>query len=206
MREEGLQTRAYWEAQHRTYDYSRPGPARVRLPLIGEYEASATGRLSLELVTGFGERGRAAKWGDRKSWTLGDKLPEVLLEIETRAVEHELRRQQAERDAAERERARQAALARARERHAHEHRAQTLLRGVQNWDEAQSIRNYAAAAEAAYPDSPPTVEWVAWARGYARQLDPLETAPGPPANPEPVPEHELRPCLDQQTSYPVARR
>ncbi len=178
MQEEGLQTRAYWEAQNRTYDYNRPGPARVRLPPISEYEAGATGSLSLELVTGFGERGRAAKWGDRKSWTLEDKLPAVLLEIETRAVEHELRRQQAERDAAERERARQAALARARERHAHEHRAQTLLREVQNWDEAQAIRNYAAAAEAAYPDSPPTVEWVAWARGYARQLDPLETRAG----------------------------
>ncbi len=89
--EEGLGSRAYWE----TTRYWRGPLSTSRAPALSDYETGATGRLSVQLVPSHRSRGHPAKWSDRRSWTLEDKLPEVLREIEVRAAEqrHRERRQ-----------------------------------------------------------------------------------------------------------------
>lgn len=42
--------------------------------------------------------------------------------------------------------------------------------------------------------------WLAWAEGYADQIDPVLNPTGPPADPEPTPE-ALRPFLDGWSPY-----
>lgn len=200
--EEGLQSRVHWDKQNRSYSH-RLGEMTSRLPPLSEYEAKATGRLTLELVSGYS--GRSAKWSDRKSWTLEEKLPELLREVELRAVEERERQRKAEQAAAERERQWSAAMERARELHA-EHRRGEILRGeVRAWREAQEISAYCDAAESRYPDDPGTIKWVSWARRYADAIDPLRLPPHVPAAPDSVPPEELRPYLNGWDPYGPSR-
>jgi hypothetical protein len=91
IREEGLPSRAQWEKELRA---SRPYWAgEPRQKPIGKYEEEATGRLAITLLPSFGGR----KWADRKSWTLEEKLPEVIQEIEISAAADQHRREEAER-------------------------------------------------------------------------------------------------------------
>ncbi|HEY3829118.1 MAG TPA: hypothetical protein VGL57_07985 [Solirubrobacteraceae bacterium] len=172
IKEEGLQSRTYWR-QRNWSDFRGTNTWDSRV--LDAYEANATGRLQMELVTGYSQR--SAKWADRKSMTLEELLPELLREIETRAVEDEQRRQTAERKAAEQEQAWEAAMRQARERHAEHHRGEVLRSELARWSEAKRIRAYCSAAESSYPDTSETREWIAWARGYADTRDPLQTAP-----------------------------
>jgi hypothetical protein len=201
IKEEGLQSRTHWEQQNGTYSYRLGDEMRRTFPPRTEYEANATGRLSLELVSGYSEHGRPVKWADRRSWTLEDKLPELLRELELRAVERDHRQREAERAAAERQRAWQAAMERARERHGEHLRAEVLMADVGRWRNATAIRAYCEAAASAFPGAPGTAEWIAWARRYADELDPLKVAPQMPALPESVPPNELRPYLEGWDPY-----
>jgi hypothetical protein len=196
IKEEGLQSRTYWE--QRNWSYFRNGNT-WNSRVLNAYEANATGRLQMQLVTGYSQR--SAQWADRKSTTLEELLPELLREIEMRAIEEEHRRQAAERKAAEREQAWEAAMRQARERHAEHHRGEVLRTEIARWREAQCIRTYCSAAESAHPDAPETLQWIAWARSYADALDPLQRAPRMPAAPESVQPEELRPFLDGWSPY-----
>jgi hypothetical protein len=140
-------------------------------------------------------------WADRRSWTLEDKLPELLQELETRAVEQEERRRDAEREAQERKRAWEAAMERASERYVEHLRGEALRAEVAQWQHVQQVRAYCDAAEAAHGDVPETAEWIAWARRYADAHDPLGAAPRAPAAPESVPAEELQPFLDGWSPY-----
>jgi hypothetical protein len=199
--EEGLQSRTYW--RQRNYTYFR-GSDRWDSRVLDAYETNATGRLQMQLVTGYSQR--SAKWADRKTTTLEDELPELLREIEMRAVEDEHRRRAEKRKAAERERAWQAAMKKARERHAENNRSEILSSEVAQWSEAQRIRAYCSAIESSYPNVSKTLEWIAWARSHADALDPLQTAPRMPALPESVQPDELRPFLDGWNPYGPNRR
>jgi hypothetical protein len=204
--EEGLPSRAFWEHKHRSYSYGSGGRGRWTLPPLSEYEANASGRLCLELVTGFGGHGRTAKWADRQSRALEDKLPELLHELETRAAEQQERRRQAEREAEERKKAWKAAMQRARERHAEHRRREALRAEIAQWQHVQLVRSYCDAAAAAHGGVTETAEWIAWSGGYADAHDPLRTAPRAPAAPESVPAEELRPFLDDWAPYEPHRR
>jgi hypothetical protein len=194
--EKGLQSRTYWKQRNWTYFRdTKTWNARA----LDAYEANATGHLQMQLATGYSQR--SAKWADRKSTTLEELLPELLREIEMRAIEDEYRRQAAERKAAEREQAWEAAMKHARERHAEHHRAEALRTEIARWSEVQRIRTYCSAAESAHPDAPETLKWIAWARRYADTLDPLRTAPLMPAAPESVEPEELRPFLGGWSPY-----
>jgi len=96
LSEEGLPSRANWEQRNSRYTGGRWVP-----PPLAEYEANATGRLKLDVVSGYSNR--ASSWADRKSWSLDDKLPEVLAEVEIRAIEQHQREEEAKRRAAERQ-------------------------------------------------------------------------------------------------------
>lgn len=110
--EEGLPSRVHWENQNREYDRF---VGDWRLPPLTKYEEQATGHLNLELVTGWG--GGGTKWGDRKSWTLEEKLPEVLRAVEQRAAEARERERQAQQAAGRRRREWEAAMEGAKERY-----------------------------------------------------------------------------------------
>jgi hypothetical protein len=199
--EEGLQSRTYWRQRNYTYFH---GSDRWDSRVLDAYEANATGRLQMQLVTGYSRR--SAKWADRKTTTLEEELPALLREIEVRAVEDERRRHEEKHKAAERELAWQAAMKKARERHAENYRSETLRAEIAQWSEAQRIRAYCSAIESSHPDVSETLEWIAWARSHADALDPLQTAPRMPAAPESVQPEDLRPFLDGWDPYGPDKR
>jgi hypothetical protein len=108
-----MPSRSNWEKQQlRSRPWTeRDRPVRTRL---GEYEANSTGSLCLELVSGWSQDGRSAKWADRKSWSLEEKLGEVLQEIEIRAAEAEERERERAREDERRQQEWEQAMARRR--------------------------------------------------------------------------------------------
>ena len=197
--EEGVHHRGMWEDEVRRYRNVSPDSifyANRTLPR-GPYDAEATGRLRLELITSgsmtISERQR--RWGDRASWTLEERLPHLFREIEERIViakeATEIRRVEAERAA---ERARLAAeererkwlvlLDQAKDRLVEEHRAKQLGEQARAFADVQQLRGYIDAMRAAYGDHEETGPWLAWAQSYVDQRDPLREPPVMPRAPE----------------------
>jgi hypothetical protein len=201
IREEGL---AYRVATTGSY-VNGQGAGRA-VTSLREYEKGATGRLSIAIVSGYSEGHRLAAWADRKSWTLEDKLPELLREIEIRAAEDRHRREIAEREAIEREHAWRAAMITARERHAEHRQAAALDERVAAWRRTEEIRAYCDAAEPRHGGDIEAVAWVAWARRHADALDPLRTPPQSLPAPKNVTAEDLRPFLDGWDPYGPYRR
>jgi hypothetical protein len=203
--EEGMPRLAYWEQQHRSYAYPFSAAAN-RLPPRSKYDAHGTGRLTLAISSPDTGSERSTRWSDRKSWTVEEKLPELLREIEVRSVEHRHRLLEAERQAAARQRAWEAALEVARERHAEQHRIESLCAQVDRWHQVERIRAYCNAAAAAHSDSADTATWLEWAGRYTDGIDPLHVAPQAPAPLERVAPEELRPYLEGWDPYTPTRR
>jgi hypothetical protein len=193
--EDGLSSRTYWVKKNGKWNGSRYVP-----PPLAEYEADATGRLTLALVSGWQRRGRAASWSDRQSWTLDEKLPDLLHEIEVRAAEAEERRQDAARKADEQRRQWETAMETARQKFAESLRTEALSTQVGQWRNANEIRAYCDTAERRYSDET-TQTWIAWARAYADDLDPLRMPPKAPAPPDDVRPEDLRPFLQGWSAY-----
>ena len=193
--EEGMPSLAYWEQQNRSYTYPFSGAVN-RLPPRSKYDAHGTGRLTLTIRSPHTGSERPTRWSDRKSWTVEEKLPELLREIEVRSAEYRHRLIEAEREAAERQRAWEAAIELARERHAEQHRVEVLRDEVDRWHQAERIRAYCNAAASAYSDSPDTAAWLEWAGRYTDGIDPLRLAPQAPAPLQRVAPEELRPYLE----------
>jgi hypothetical protein len=196
VREEGLPSRSHWVQKNSTYDFrtgeSKPGP-------LSEYEDGATGRLDIEIV-GYGGGGRASKWGDRRSWTLEEKLPEILREIELRAIEAEERQHEAERRAAERQRQWEAAMEEAKRRWLEAHRGRLLEQQAERWRTAETVRGYVdAMAEASAGDEGEA--WVEWSRAYADSIDPICSEIREPRVPDRIPLDELKSFLDGWSPY-----
>jgi hypothetical protein len=131
---------------------------------------------------------RRSSWTDRKTFTLEDKLPDVLREIEIRGAAAELERREKERQAQEDRRAWAAATELAAIHHATDGHPAALRKQMAGWREAHEVRAYCDAMANACGDEPETSEWVQWARGYADQLDPLRAHPKAPPAPTPTPE------------------
>jgi hypothetical protein len=176
------------------------GAARYSWTRIPDYDYVLSGKLELRLPPYYLD-GRRHRWSDGKRWRLEDKLAQVLAETKERAELDEQRRLEAERRAEERRRAHQEALERALERLIQANRARTLAGQVEAWRLAGEVRTFCAAVRAQLPrtsgdqDAEDVGVWLAWAEGYADQIDPVLNPTGPPADPEPTPE-ALRPFLD----------
>jgi len=196
--EEGVHPRGAWEEEVRTYRnaYYWPGSSRERTSPSGPYDADATGRLGLELLAGnsriFAER--QWRWGDRRRWTLEERLPHLFREIEERIVlaaqAVEVERIEAERAAArarlaaeERERQWRLLMSKATERLVEDNRAQQLKEQASAFAETQRLRSYLEAMEAAYGDHEETAPWLVWAQSYVERRDPLMKPPGMPPAP-----------------------
>jgi hypothetical protein len=197
IREEGLPSRAHWEKELRA---SRPYWAgEPRQKPIGKYEEKATGKLAIALVPSFGGR----KWADRKSWTLEEKLPEVIQEIEISAAADRHRREEAERAKERRQREWEAAMEAAKEKYLEAWCADKLVKRGEAWRQVEDLRAYCDAVEARHPldRNPETAKWVEWARSYIERVDPLRAAPQMPADPENVTGEDLRPFLRGRSLY-----
>lgn len=199
LSEEGVASGANWERRNGTYVHDQDGFGRWKPPPRSAYEAGATGRLRVSLPTTYS--GRQHEWMDRQRWTVEDKLPEVLHEIERRAAEARERQREAERKQAERRRQWEHAMDRARARFLDDRRASALADQVERWRRASDVRAYCDAVDAAHPDAPATADWTAWARAYSDRIDPVRDAPVAPPAPEQVTAEELRPYLGRWSPY-----
>jgi len=194
-----------YRVQVRARDLPDWGFYRDRDRPTGAFDAGATGELELSLGGDWSFTGRQSTWGDRQRWRLEERLPHVFREMEERIAEARFeaedrqiaaqRRAAAERRAAEeRERRWQTLMAQAREQFVEEHRAKHLRAQAGAWLEAEHLRRYCDAIEAAHGEHPETTELVAWAREYITRLDPLKKPPPLPQPPDPTPE-ALQPYL-----------
>lgn len=197
IREDGLPSRASWEKEVRR---SRPhwddGP---RHEPLGEYEKKATGHLSIVMGPKYGGR----SWSDRKSWSLDEKLPEIVLALEAAATEHRRRAEEAEKQAALRRERWEEAMERARERYLEAWRADKLIRRAETLRQVKELREYCDAVEAQFllAEHPRTAEWIEWARRYLERVDPLRDPPVMPADPDDVRPEDLKPFLDGWSPY-----
>jgi hypothetical protein len=189
--EEKVKTRGPWEAEAKRLAEIPYAPMRQRL---GRYDADATGRLVITLDSGHGRQGRPASWADRKSWTLEDKLPQLLQELEVRAAEDDHRDREAKRRAEERQQNWEQAMTRAKRRFLEAHRADVLRQQITDWETAHAATRYLVALEADYGESDEAQPWIEWIRGYIDRLNPLGSAPTLPEKEEISPE-ELKPFL-----------
>jgi hypothetical protein len=199
VREDGVHTRGPWEEEVKRYRNVPRGGALYRdreLP-SGAYDAGASGELKLELFCAeyWLFNGRHSRWSDRQAWRLEDRLPHLFREITERVIEAKRiaaeRRIAAENAAAaakraaeEQERQWHLLMDHARERLRDANRAAHLRAQAGAWREADRLRRYCDAIEAAHGDDPDTAEWLAWARSFAISLDPLTEPPTMPEPPE----------------------
>jgi hypothetical protein len=202
LSEKGVGLRGLYEHQMRRWHEDREQPYRLMsfVQRPKPYDRAATGELNIETL-GW-SNGRQSSWGDRKRWKLEDRLPQLLRELETQAVEAEERRLAKEREEAERQRQWEAAMENAKRRLVDDHRLEVLRNRVRAWHEADAIRAYCEAVEARYgrdavaADSEAS-EWLTLARNYA---DRAQQLPRMPADPEAT--HEaLKPYLGGWSPY-----
>ncbi|MFC5107516.1 hypothetical protein [Kibdelosporangium philippinense] len=177
--------------QKKTYVWQRVQPSEREV---------GTGRLVVELAHDWSYNGRRRRWADRARWTLDDKLPDVIAELEGRAQLDEERRI-AKLDAeARRQRDWEAAMATARFRFAEDIRIQELTKQVSSWEHAAKIRAYCDVLEAAQSDNTDATMWIEWARAYADRIDPLHRTTFQPEMLEPRPQ-DLKPYLGRWSPY-----
>jgi hypothetical protein len=155
--EEGVQNRGAWQ-QEADYRAQWPHGGRHRAPR--RYDAEATGRLTITIDGGYSREGRPSSFADRRSWSLEEKLPDVLREIEIRIAEDNHRRQEAERRERLRQREWDAAMERARALFAEDHRAKILHAQVEAWRTAHAILDYCSALEESHGEDPAVLEWI----------------------------------------------
>lgn len=164
------------------------------------YDSGATGELNIEALSS--SYGRQKTWGDRSRWTVEDRLPHLLRELELQAAEAEERRLAKEREDAERQRQWEAAMEDAKRRLIEDHQLEVLRSRVKAWQEAEAIRAYCDAIEARHgadtiADDPEASRWLKLAR---EQADIAQQLPRMPADPEITPER-LKPYLGRWSPY-----
>jgi hypothetical protein len=198
--EEKVSLRGDWERERQRRAERRFDPyySRTRLE---PFDKDATGRLMITLDSGYSREGRQATWADRKSWTLEEKLGELLRELEIRAAEDDHRQAERERQAEERRGRWEAAMQGARRSFIEAQRAQALRNQAAAWEEARALRTYLDALEDRYSEARESAEWIVWARRYVDEhLDPLASPPLMPAEPDIRPD-DLKPFLGGLSPY-----
>lgn len=194
--EKGVGQRGSWEqARQRQQEYRDRGEYRWVGDRIEPYDKHATGQLDIEFA-----RGRS--WGDRKRWTLEDRLGDLLRTIEAYAEAAEQRRLEAERAAAERQRQWEEAMQQAKARFIAHHHTEQLRKRVRAWQEADAISAYCDALEARFgadviAADPAASRWLAFARAHVERTQSL---PRMSADPEPSPK-DLEPFLGGVSPY-----
>ena len=195
--EDKVPARGRWEREATWTEWSATGVPRTRRK-PGRYDENATGRITISLL-GRAREGRPVSWADRQAWTLEDKLPELLRELEVRAAEDDHAQAEAERAAQERQRLWEIEIERAKERFAEAHREKVLRAQVAARQQADEARTFLVALEGAHGDAPEATEWIEWIREHIDRLDPLTVPPQTPEVPEPTRE-DLKPFMPKGMS------
>lgn len=200
--EKGAGLRGPYEHQRKRWQEDREKPFRQMLFLDRPkpYDSGATGELNI-VALGW-SHGRQASWGDRKRWTLEDRLPQLMRELETQAVEAEEQRLAKEREEAERQRQWEVAMERAKLRLVEDHCVGVLRTRVGAWHEADAIRAYCDAVEARHgvetiAADPDAAKWLAFAREHA---DRAQRLPGMPPDQE-ITHEALKPYLGKWSPF-----
>ncbi|MGH9204344.1 MAG: hypothetical protein ACRD2A_24210, partial [Vicinamibacterales bacterium] len=175
-----------------------------------------SGRLRVDLG-GAAVSERRSFWADRASWSLDDKLPELLREIAVRTDELRLRRAATNRAEVEYRQAVQHEEERARTRAAEAYRHKILEDELARWREVRELRDYAAAmaeriaAAEAKADGQGDDEaianarqWLAWIVERANRRDPITKVPTWPSSPQ-LRSYELSQFMNR-VEEPVAMR
>jgi hypothetical protein len=201
LSEQGVGSRGLWEAHRRRREEQR-GALRFDPWDVGRiepFDKDATGQLDLTIVSSASSR--RSKWGDRKRWSLEDRLPQVARELEVlvdEAKQHQIERERSE---AERQRSWETAMESARQAATNAHYVAVLDRRLSAWTQAEHVRAYCDAVEqrhdVAATADPATVEWLSFARQHA---DALQNLPRMPPKPELRPE-DLKPYLRGWSPY-----
>jgi hypothetical protein len=167
--------------------------ARYSWTRVPTYDHVPSGRLRIDLG-GAVQTERRSFWADRASWTLEEKLPELLREVAVRAEELRLRRVEKTRAKATHEEAVEQERQRARVRAAEADRLELLKSQLERWREVRELREYAAALEdtivaainggADEQAITNAQRWVTWLSGLADGLDPTHRLPTWPKPPE----------------------
>jgi hypothetical protein len=197
--EEKVPLRGVWEDEQQWRKEQRYFRQTSDDTFAGRYDKNGTGRLTLAL-DGYSRNSRQASWGDRRSWTLEEKLPDILREIEVRAVEDDHRAEEQRQKEEERQRQWGLAMERAKARYIESYRAKALRAHAVAWQEANELRAYLAALEEAHGDDPEAAEWIKWVRSYIERLDPLNRSQRLPT-PEEISAEDLKPFLGGVSPY-----
>jgi hypothetical protein len=188
------------------HDYLR----RTKLPKWQEVRQNTfvpTGRLSVSLgARGTNRDGRPTLFSDGSRARLEERLPDVLWELEVRALEDARALRKAEHAAAEKRRRWEAAMEQAKRLLIESHRRDTLTSQSQAWPQGALVRSYVAAmdttvrtmAEGEERDGAQT--WLRWCTARIASIDPLRGALTMPKPPDPTAEN-LKPYLDGWNFY-----
>lgn len=164
------------------------------------YDGGATSELNVEAL-GY-SNGRQSSWGDRSRWTLEERLPHLLRELEIQAAEAEERRLAQPHEEAERQRQWEAAMEHAKRRLVEVHRLEVLRDRVRASEEAEAIRAYCDAVEARHGSAAISADtdaarWLQLARECA---DRAQQVPRMPSDPE-ITNERLKPYLGKWSPY-----
>jgi hypothetical protein len=200
--EKGSGLRGRYEVEMERWREDRDQPVRLMqfLERPKPYDSAATGELNIAALGP--SRGRQSSWGDRTRWTVEERLPNLLRELEIEAAEAEEARLAREREETERQRQWEVAMERAKQCFIEAHRLEVLRHRVATWQEADLIFSYCDAVverhgEAAISDDPEAQQWLAFARERA---DAAQSLPRMPDEPETTPEN-LKPYLGRWSPY-----
>jgi hypothetical protein len=150
---------------------------------------------------------RRSFWADRASWSLEDKLPELLREVRVRISELRMRREAKVNAEQEYRQAVELEVERARSRAAEAHRAEILEQQLTDWRVAQELRDYAmaivqriATAQAQGQAQDAAIAdarlWWGWITERADRHDPLRSLPSWPMAPH-LHDYQLREFMNQ---------
>ncbi|WP_146134829.1 hypothetical protein [Actinopolyspora mortivallis] len=157
---------------------------------IPKHDRVPSGRLRIDMG-GPIQSDRKSFWADRTSWTLEDKLPELLREVAVRVDELRLRREAKIRAEERYRRALEEERERARLRAGETHRSKVLEEQLGRWREVRELREFAAdvaqqidhaefVGEASEEEIVQARRWLAWINERADKTDPLRQLPSWP--------------------------
>ena len=138
-------------------------------PRIPKYDHPWNGRLTITIIGKY-------KFSDCKSYSLEDRIGEIMIAFYEASYSVRLKRLEAEEQRRKEEEARRIAEEKRERRNKEIDYTEGLINAAEDYDSARKIRAYISAMKAAGKASP---EWIEWATAKADWLDPTIRAEDP---------------------------
>ena len=143
---------------------------------VRKYDYAHSGELLIEIDAPYAPDGIRRRWSDSSKTPLEDKLGDLVVGVHRAADALQAREDEWRRRRQLEEEKRNKELEAARRREHHEALARDLRDMANRWKEAMTLRAFVDAVENDTPADARSSDfstWVAWARTYAAQFDPL---------------------------------